>query len=72
MAASDVPEQLVLRGTSDEDVLPILAQFQNRVELKSDLDEPVEKINKRAVRFLSLLLKGLSLRDLQSAGTWYP
>ena len=31
MSANDVPEQLVLHGTSDEDVPAILAQFRKRV-----------------------------------------
>ena len=34
MSANDIPEQLVLRGTSDEDVQAILTQFRKRVELK--------------------------------------
>ena len=55
MSANDVPEQLVLRGTSDEDVPAILAQFRKRVELKGDLHVPPPEIDNRAVRFLPLL-----------------
>ena len=33
MSANDVPEQPVLRGTPDEDVPAIFAQFRKRVEL---------------------------------------
>ena len=41
MSANDVPEQLVLRGTSDEDVPAILTQLRKRVEqLKGDLHVP--------------------------------
>ena len=61
MSANDVPEQLVLRGTSDEDVPPILAQFRKRVELKGDLHVPLPEIDNRAVRFLPLLLKNVAL-----------
>ena len=62
MTAGDIPNQLVLRGTSDED-LPstLLAQFQKRVEVKGEQHTPVEEINKRAVRFLPLLLETLAL-----------
>ena len=61
MSANDIPEQLVLRGTSDEDVPPIPSQFRKRVELKGDLHTPSEEINERAVRFPSLLLKNVAL-----------
>ena len=61
MSANDVPEQLVLRGTSDEDVPIILTQFRKRVELKGDLHVPSQEINKRAVHFLPLLLKSVAL-----------
>ena len=61
MSANNIPEQLVLRGTSDEDVPAILTQFQKRVELKGVLNVPPEEINKRAVRFLPLLLKSVAL-----------
>ena len=61
MAANDIPEQLVLRGASDEDVPAILTQFRKRVELKGDLHVPSEEINKRAVRFLQLLLGSVAL-----------
>ena len=61
MSANDVPEQLVLRGTSDEDVPAILAQFRERVELKGDLHVPPPEIDNRAVRFLPLLLKSVAL-----------
>ena len=44
MSANDVPEQLVLRGTSDEDVPAILTQFRKRVELKGDLHVPPQEI----------------------------
>ena len=37
MSANDVPEQLILHGTSGEDVPAMLAQFRKRVELKGDL-----------------------------------
>ena len=57
MSANDVPEQLVLRDTSDKDVPAILAQFRKRVELKGDLHVPLSEIDKRSVRFLPLLLK---------------
>ena len=40
MSAKDVPEQLVLYGTSEEDVPAMLAQFRKRVELKGDLHGP--------------------------------
>ena len=61
MSANDVPEQLVLHGTSDEDVPAILAQFRKRVELKGDLHVPPSEIDNRAVRFLPLLLKIVAL-----------
>ena len=61
MSASDIPEQLVLRGTSDEDVPAILTQFRKRVHPKSDLHVPSEGINKQTVRFLPLLLKSVAL-----------
>ena len=61
MSANDVPEQLVLRGTSDEDVPAILTQFRKRVELMGDLHVPPQEIDKRAVRFLPLLLKSVAL-----------
>ena len=61
MSANDVPEQLVLRGTSDEDVPAILAQFRKRVELKGDLHVLPPEIDNRAVRFLPLLLKSIAL-----------
>ena len=51
----------MIRGTSDEDVPAILAQFWKRVELKGDLHVPPPEIDKRAVRFLSLLLKSVTL-----------
>ena len=55
MSANDVPEQLVLHGTSDEDVPAMLAQFRKRVELKGDLHVPPSEIHNRAVHFLPLL-----------------
>ena len=61
MSANDVPEQLVLRGTSDEDVPAILVQFRKRVELKGDLHVSPPEIDNRAVRFLPLLLKSVAL-----------
>ena len=61
MSANDVPEQLVLHGTSDEDVPAMLAQFRKRVELKGDLHVPPSEIDNRAVRFLPLLLKSVAL-----------
>ena len=61
MTAGDIPEQLVLRGTSDEDVPSILAQFLKRVELKVDVHVPFEVINGRAVRFLPLLSENVTL-----------
>ena len=61
MSANDVPEQLVLRGISDEDVPAILTQFWKRVELKGDLHVPLQEIDKRAVRFLPLRLKSVAL-----------
>ena len=59
MSANDIelPEQLVLRRTSDEDVPEILAQFLKLVEPKGDVLVSLEEINKRAVRFLPLLKK---------------
>ena len=60
MSANDVPEQLVLYGTS-EDVPAMLAQFRKRVELKGDLHVPPSEIDSRAVRFLPLLLKSVAL-----------
>ena len=60
MTALDIPEQLVLHGTSDEDVASTLSQLQKRVELKSDLDTSQDEINKRAVRLLPLFFKNLS------------
>ena len=60
-SANDVPEQLVLHGTSDEDVPAMLAQFRKRVELKGDLHAPPSEIDHRAVRFLPLLLKSVAL-----------
>ena len=45
MSANDVPEQLVLHGTSDEDVPAMLAQFRKRVELKGDLHVPPSEID---------------------------
>ena len=61
MSANDTPEQLVLRGTSDEDVPAVLTQFRKRVELKGDLHIPSEEINKRVVRFLPLRLESVAL-----------
>ena len=61
MSANDVPEQLVLYGTSEEDVPAMLAQFRKRVELKGDLHVPPSEIDSRAVRFLPLLLKSVAL-----------
>ena len=61
MSANDVPEQLVLHGTPDEDVPAMLAQFRKRVELKGDLYVPPSEIDNRAVRFLPLLLKSVAL-----------
>ena len=61
MSANDVPEQLVLYGTSEEDVPAMLAQFRKRVELKGDLHVPPPEIDNRAVRFLPLLLKSVAL-----------
>ena len=57
ITALDIPEQRVLRGTSNENVPSISAQFRNRVELKRDLDTRPEKIDKRAVRSFSIQLK---------------
>ena len=61
MSANDVPEQLVLHGTSDKDVPAMLAQFRKRVELKGELHVPPSEIDNRAVRFLPLLLKSVAL-----------
>ena len=61
MSANDVPDQLVLYGTSEEDVPAMLAQFRKRVELKGDLHVPPSEIDNRAVRFLPLLLKSVAL-----------
>ena len=61
MSANDVPEQLLLRGTSDEGVPSILTHFRKRVELKGDLHVPSQEIDKCAVRFLPLLLKSGAL-----------
>ena len=61
MSANDVPEQLVLRATSDEDVPAVIAQFRKRIELKGDLHVPPPEIDNRAVRFLPLLLKSVAL-----------
>ena len=61
MSSNDVPKQLVLRGTSDEDVPAISAQFQKRVELKIDLHVPPPEIKNRAVRFPPLLSKSVAL-----------
>ena len=61
MSVNDVLEYFVLRGTSEEDVPAILTQFQKRVELKGDLHVPPQEIDKRAVRFLPLLLKSVAL-----------
>ena len=46
MTALDITEQLVIRGTSDENVPSISAQFRNRVELKLDLATRPEKVDK--------------------------
>ena len=63
MSANDIlPEQLVLRGTSGEDVLAILTQFRKRIELEGDLYVLSEEINNWAVRFLPLLLKSVALK----------
>ena len=64
MSANDVPEQLVFRGTPDEDVPAILAQFRKDVELKGDLHIPPPEIDNRAVRFFPLLLKKCCVRDV--------
>ena len=61
MSADDIPEQLVLRGTSDEDVPAIPTQFWKRVEVMGDLRVPLEAIDKRAVHFLPILLKSVAL-----------
>ena len=61
MSANDVPDQLVLYATSEEDVPAMLAQFRKRVELKGDLHVPPSEIDNRAVRFLPLLLKSVAL-----------
>jgi hypothetical protein len=61
MSATDIPEHLVLYGTSEEDVPAILAQFRKRVELEGDLHAPPSEIDNRAVRFLPLLLKSVAL-----------
>ena len=61
MSTYGIFEQLVFRGTSDEDVPAILIQVRKRVELKGDLYVPPEEINKRVVRLLSLLLKSAAL-----------
>ena len=55
VSANDVPEQLVLRGTSDENVPAILSQLRKRIELEGDLHVPPQEIDKRVVRFLPLL-----------------
>ena len=52
MSANNIPEQLVLRRTSNEDVPVILIQFRKRVEVKDDLHVFSEEINERTVRFL--------------------
>ena len=61
MSGNGFSEQLVLHGTSDEDVPAILAQFRRRVELKGDLHVPPSEIDNRAARFFSLLLKSVAL-----------
>ena len=61
MSAVGISEQLVLRGTSDENVPSILAQFRKCVELKGGLHVPFEEANTRAVRFFPLLLKNVAL-----------
>ena len=61
MSANDVPEQLVLRGTSGEDIPAMLAQFRKRVVLKGDLYVPPSELDNRAVCFLPLLLKSVAL-----------
>ena len=74
MLATDIPEQLVLRGTSDKDVPAILTQFRKLVELKGDLHVPPRRdkqINKGAVRFPSLLFEKCSFEDIQSVNTRY-
>ena len=57
MTALDTPEQLVLRGTSDEDVPSISTQFGNRVDLKRDLDTRPDKIDKGAIHCCLSCLK---------------
>ena len=61
MSANDVPEQLVLHGTSHGDVPAMLAQLRKRVELKGDLHVSPSEIDNRAVRFLPLLLKSVAM-----------
>ena len=61
MSVNDIPEQLVVRGTSDEDVPAILTQFQKRVELKHDLHVPPEEINKRSCPFPSTTFESVAL-----------
>ena len=70
MSANDVPEQLVLRGTSDEDVPAILTQFRKRVELKGDLHVLPKEIAKRDVRLLPLLLKSVALETYSQLTHW--
>ena len=61
MSANDVPEQLVLRVTSNEDVPAVIAQFRKHIELKGDRHVPPPEIDNRAVRFLPLFLKSVAL-----------
>ena len=61
VSANNVPEQLVLCGTSGEDVPAILAQFRKRIELKGDVHVPPPEIDNRAVLFLPFLLKSVAL-----------
>ena len=61
ISANDVPKQLVLHGTSDEDVPAMLAQCRKRIELKCDLRVPTSEIDNLAVHFLPLLLKSVAL-----------
>ena len=57
VSANDIPESLILGGTSNDDVPAVLTQFRKRVELKGDLYVP----NKRAAPFFPLLLKSVAL-----------
>ena len=57
MTAHD-PKNVIHHGKSEEDELVIMVHFRKRVKLKGDYDTASHEINKRAARFISLILKG--------------